>query len=90
MTSDTSWASAPEADTLQRLYRREIEHAMAELESLMARLHKRADETVAAHAQDTLRVLKSCYQENALSVSALDVLLQHLLTLAGMFKHKLN
>lgn len=79
-----------ELDALQRLYRQEIEHVMSEIDSLLARFHKRVDEAVTAHARDSLRILKSCYQENALSIPALDVLLQHLITLAGMFKHKLN
>ena len=89
MLSEIVDALEAETDTLQRLYCQEIERVIAELDSLLGRLYEQVDATM-THARDTLRVLKSCYQENVLSVPALDVLLQHLLILVGMFKRKLN
>lgn len=89
MTAETRANAGAEKDTLQWLYHHEIEVALTELDSLLGRLHERVDATT-THARDTLKVLKSCYRENVLSVAALDVLLQHLLTLTRMFKHKFN
>ena len=88
--AETLAAPGAEIDTLQRLYRQEIERAMTEIDSLLLKLHKRVDVTIAFNAQQNLSVLKSCYQSNALTMPALDVLLQHLLTLVRMFKQKLN
>ncbi len=88
MTADADKAEAfevpgAEIDTLQRLYRQEVERVMRELEARL--LRERADVRGVGYARDNLRVLKACYLSNTLSVQALDVLLQHLITLTRIF-----
>jgi hypothetical protein len=79
-----------EIDSLQQLYRQEIEQTTRELEAALTRLHQGVSEPLKVHLNETLSVLKSCFVRNTLSVPALDVMLQHLRALSALFNQKSN
>lgn len=79
------WHGA-EQGMLERLYRREIEHTLVELDALTRGFQGEVDSRMAAHVRDTLNVLSACYKSSALTTQALDVLAQHLRTLLQALK----
>lgn len=70
---------------LQQRYRNEIESVMEELKALLPAYREQLGGRTYDLAQANLSLLTSCYHSNVLSVPALEVLLEHLLTLSHMF-----
>lgn len=77
------------ATYLEQHYRGEIERVVKELGKLLPAYREQLGGRTYDLAQANLSALASCYGRNVLNVPALEVLLEHLLTLSHMFTCKL-